>query len=148
MSSLTSPPLPSNAIFHKVMKKPMTVLVRFAGGNGDLKTLEGIVAYEQGAALLTGQHGDVWPVERSIFNATYMAVDDTTFGEDGTYQKRDIKVLATQLSQVTSVEVGYASNPIKGMPGDWLVQYGTDDYGIVSADIFEETYDILNKKTN
>lgn len=148
MSKSIYPPLPPSAEFYSVMKKPVPVSVRFAETAGTLKTLEGDVHYEKGAALLTGQHQDQWPVERAVFNATYIAINETQFGETGTYQKRPIKVIATPLSQATSVTVGYANSPLRGEIGDWLVQYGTDDYGIVSADIFEATYDILNKKTN
>ena len=128
-----------------VRKKPIYGEVKFAKNLGTLKTLEGEVRYEAGAAILTGEAGDTWPVERAKFDASYEAVNGTKHGEDGTYQKRQIEVLAIQLTEPTSVNVGYADDPITGQVGDWLVQYGEGDFGIVNAEIFANTYEILGQ---
>lgn len=129
----------------RVVKKPKPVIVKFAITSGKLATLEGKVSYESGAAIITGEAGDIWPVERAKFDASYKAVNPTTHGEDGTYQKHPIEVLAIQLTEPTSVNVGYAEDPIPGQVGDWLVQYGEGDFGIVNAEIFANTYEILDQ---
>ena len=129
----------------KVVKKKLTkVSVKFAASAGKLKTLEGWVSYEQGAAILTGESGDTWPVEIHQFELTYEPIGNTKQGENGSYCKKPLLVYALELSEKTSVEVGYANDPITGNIGDWLVQYGPKNFGIVAKIIFEKTYDILS----
>lgn len=120
--------------------------VNFAPNAGKLATLEGDVSYEAGSAILTGAEGDTWPVERAKFYTSYEAINGTTHGQDGTYQKRPIPVLAMQLTEPASVKVGYANDPINGKAGDWLLQYGEGDFGIVSQAIFEKTYEIISDR--
>ena len=143
-------PLPLNTALKSkpsaklVRKRPTQVSVMFATSAGKLKTLEGWVSYEQGAAILTGESGDTWPVEIHQFESTYEPVGNTKQGENGTYCKKPLTVYALQLTETTSVQVGYANDPITGKPGDWLVQYGPKNFGIVTKTIFENTYDILS----
>ena len=127
-----------------VKKKPTEVSVQLATSAGKLKTLEGWVSYEQGAAILTGESGDTWPVEIHQFELTYEPIGNTKQGENGSYCKKPLLVYALELSEKTSVEVGYANDPITGNIGDWLVQYGPKNFGIVAKIIFEKTYDILS----
>ena len=127
-----------------VCKQPVSVKVIFKSQAGKLKTLEGWVSYEQGAAILTGESGDTWPVEQHQFESTYEPVGNTIQGESGTYYKKPIIVYALQLTETTSVQVGYANDPITGKPGDWLVQYGPKNFGIVAKSVFKKTYDILS----
>lgn len=133
--------LKNNKLSLVVRKKPIAVKVKFADKAGNLTTLEGDVGYEAGAAILTGDTGVKWPVERAKFDASYDAVN----GADGNYQKRPIEVLAMQLTEPTSVKVGYVNDLITGQVGDWLVQYGEGDFGIVGEEIFAKTYEILSR---
>ena len=143
-------PLPLNTALKSkpsaklVRKRPTQVSVMFATSAGKLKTLEGWVSYEQGAAILTGESGDTWPVEIHQFESTYEPVGNTKQGENGTYCKKPLTVYALQLTETTSVQVGYANDPITGKPGDWLVQYGSKNFGIVAKSVFKKTYDILS----
>jgi hypothetical protein len=41
------------------------------------------------------------------------------------------------------VEVGWQADHLQGQVGDWLVQYNTGSYGIVSKAIFKQTYRII-----
>jgi len=43
--------------------------------------------------------------------------------------------------------VGHADDLLKGRAGDWLVQYGRDDYGIVASDLFAQSYELLDGET-
>jgi hypothetical protein len=80
---------------------------------GDLASVAG--ARRAGDALLTGPHRERWPVRRERFDAAYAA----------------------------SVKVGWQDSPVEGGPGDWLVQYGPGNFGIVAAVIVDATYELL-----
>lgn len=147
MATSARHPVPPPALPNRqgvtVRKKALPVQVSFAGAPGTLDTLEGPVRYEAGAALLTAQAGDRWPVERHRFDETYEPLEGTEPGADGHYRKRPLQVLAWRLEMPTCVPVGHAGDCLIGKAGDWLVQYGPDDFGIVGAAIFEATYEVL-----
>lgn len=128
----------------RACKKPLPVRVAFAPADGVLATLEGDVAYRAGDALMTGAHNEQWPIQRAKFDAAYAAEAGTQPGADGYYAKRYQEVLALRLQQTESVKVGWQDSPLQGRPGDWLLQYGPGDFGIVAADIFETTYTLLD----
>lgn len=46
-----------------------------------------------------------------------------------------------------TVNVSWSNKPLVGKPDDWLVQYRSDDFGIVDGGIFNKTYDIIRKNT-
>lgn len=128
----------------RVVNKPMTVKVKFAKNNGKIKTLEGYVNYQAGAAIVYGESGEVWPLERDKFESIYVATNGTIYGKDGLYQKYPVEVIAIQLAEPTGVKVGYAEDTIIGQPGDWLLQYAENNFGIVNAEIFKNTYAIIS----
>ncbi len=121
-----------------VVKRGVAVSVVFASEPGELATLEGVVRYSQGDALLTGVRGERWPVRRETFFRTYAPVAPTEQGQDGAYRKISPPVRAVRLEE--DARVAIAGGELTGKPGDWLVQYGEGDYGIVSGGIFAETY--------
>jgi hypothetical protein len=126
----------------RARKRPVAVAVEFASRAGLLKTLEGPVRYRTDDALLTGAAGERWPVERAKFDAAYELVPPATGGNFGHYCKRPLTVWARQMSEPFSVRVGYAADALRGQPGDWLLQYASDDYGIISAALFAQTYEL------
>jgi hypothetical protein len=126
-----------------VQKLPIPVSVRFALSDGVCETLEGDVAYKEGAAIMTGVSGEHWPIERYKFEASYDAIAPTQLGQDGWYFKKPIRVLAWQLTEPMQVTVGWKDSPLNGKIGDWLLQYADNDYGIVSGDIFLKSYQIM-----
>lgn len=125
----------------QVFKKPIPVTAAFAESDGVCSTLEGNVRFRTGDAILTGVQGEQWPVRREKFLATYEPCDGTTSGMPGLYIKKKILVWALELDQPYQVKVGWQSDELKGSLGDWLIQYGEGDYGIVNQNIFSETYD-------
>jgi len=125
----------------RVFKKPFPIRVTFAESSGICSTLEGDVGYRAGDAILTGTKGEQWPVKREKFISTYEPYEGTTPGNPGSYTKKKILVWALELDQPYQVNVGWQSDAIKGKEGDWLIQYGNDDYGIVRCSIFSETYE-------
>lgn len=125
-----------------VRKRPLPVQVVFAAEAGRLQTLEGPVGYLAGDAMLTGPLGEQWPVRRAQFEATYEPLPDTRLGGAGAYRKRPQVILARRLEAPATVSVG-RGDPITGRPGDWLVQYGPGEFGIVAEAVFAKTYELV-----
>jgi len=126
----------------RVQKKNIPVVVRFEESDGICNTKEGHVSYKASDAILTGMEGEQWPIERKKFDATYKPVSPTLAGENGTYAKKPISVYALQMQEDFYVIISWGHNRLEGKAGDWLVQYGEDDYGIVSQPIFEKAYEM------
>jgi len=135
--------LQENYCAQKVQKKTIPVEVRFADADGVCKTKEGDVSYKAGDAIMTGVEGEQWPIERPKFDASYDAISPTKHGENGQYCKKPIQVFALQMNEPFYVNVSWSDDRLEGKPGDWLLQYGPDDYGVVSKSIFEATYKII-----
>jgi hypothetical protein len=128
----------------RVVKRPLPVKVRFAEEDGVCETLEGTVGYRSGAAILTGIAGETWPVGREQFDERYEPGEGVTPGRDGVYVKKPLVALAIRLDD--SIEIPMPNGGLlRGEPGDWLLQYGVSDYGIVRDDIFLATYEILQR---
>jgi PGDYG protein len=128
----------------RARKRAVSVVVEFAEDNGTLTTLEGPVAYRGGDALLTGSHGERWPVPRERFDATYDAQAPLRPGKPGRYLKRPLLVWARQLREPIDVILDADRGTLHGEPGDWLVQYAPGDQGVVAAAIFTESYELLD----
>lgn len=125
-----------------VVKRPIPVKVTFARDQGVCPTLEGSVQYAAGDAILTGIQGENWPIRRERFEQTYAPCHGTVLGMDGTYVKKPLPVLALCLDQPATVPVA-SGGQLRGEPGDWLLEYGANEYGIVRDSIFRATYEIL-----
>ena len=125
----------------RVRKRSVVMDVVFASTNGATATREGMVQHAAGDAILTGVEGETWPIRRPVFLATYEAIAPTQPGEPGRYVKRPVEVLALELQKPATVAVGWQRDPLVGGPGDWLVQYGLGEHGIVSCSVFAATYD-------
>lgn len=125
----------------QAIKRTVPVSVEFALSDGICATLEGPVAYQTGDAILTGVAGESWPMPRARFDERYRPIDTTSCGENGTYVKRPMTVSAVQLTE--SIELSIAGGVLSGNAGDWLLEYGPGDYGIVRGDIFLKTYCVI-----
>lgn len=136
------PDLATDARAVRAIKRPIPVRVEFAVADGVCQTLEGLVSYRRGDAVFTGIAGESWPVSRERFEQRYVATDGTMPGGDGAYIKRHMEVFALRLE--AAIEVPKAGGGcLYGNPGDWLLQYAPDDYGIINDGIFRETYDLI-----
>lgn len=129
--------------FVEVVKLPIPVTVEFALNDGIIETLEGPVHYIRGDAIITGINGERWPVQRLKHFANYAPVPPTQTGQNGFYLKRATKTIAKKMMQPFTVSVGYAKDPLKGRVGDWLLQYADGSHGVVAADIFSQTYQVI-----
>lgn len=124
----------------QVIKRCVPVKVCFANEDGVCQTLEGPVRYRAGDALLEGGHNDQWPIQRTKFFDNYDPLPPTCKGKAGQYVKKAKRVWAKRLLEPIEVPVGWQDDTLKGMPGDWLLQYGPGDYGVVKPEIFDATY--------
>jgi Exopolyphosphatase-related proteins len=122
------------------VKRDLPVQVVFADRDDSLKTREGHVAYKEGDALLTGPGGDVWPVARTCFETRYLPEEGIAFGENGQYRPRGHPVYGIQVEEPFTVCLSGEKGLLQGIPGDWIVQYGPGEYGIVGHEIFDRTY--------
>jgi hypothetical protein len=124
----------------RVCKKPVAVEVEFAAADGVCKTLEGEVQYSAGDALLTGGHGDHWPVRRDLFRSSYEPIPPTRAGQNGRYRKLPALAHALRLTELFDIPASWQREALHGRPGDWLLRYGDGSFGIVQDEIFRETY--------
>ena len=123
----------------KVQKKAIPLEFRVAEQPETIETLEGSVEAPAGAYIMTGTKGENWPIPGDKFKETYDIVSDTTAS------KKAIPVPGKQMQEDFFVTVSWSPDKLNGKPGDWLVQYGPGDYGVVEAGIFDETYDRLGE---
>lgn len=124
----------------RVCKKPVAVEVEFAAADGVCETLEGAVQYSAGDALLTGSHGDHWPVRRALFGSSYEPIPPTRAGQNGRYRKLPALAHALRLTQSFDIPASWQRETLHGRPGDWLLRYAGGSFGIVQDEIFRETY--------
>ena len=103
------------------------------------------MGYRPGDAILTGVEGEQWPIEREKFDASYEPVAPTCPGEDGRYVKKPISVWALQMDEPFFVTVSWSNDRLEGQAGDWLLQYGEGDYGVVKNSVFQKTYEVLEQ---
>lgn len=123
----------------QVCKLPLPVQARFAAVAGICGTLEGPVAYAAGDAILTGVQGEHWTMTRAKFDHAYVPLA----GVAGQYLKRPLNVWAAPLDSAIDVPLGDRRGTLHGVAGDWLLQYGPGDFGVVASDIFDKTYRVL-----
>ena len=127
----------------RARKREQAVLVRFAEQAAAVETLEGVVHAKLGDAIVTGLFGENWPVSRDTFAGKYDAVPPLEVGAPGRYMSLPIEVLAVEMQAPFDVVLSDGHSRLTGRPGDWLVDYGDGNLGIVNAVIFGATYEIL-----
>ena len=123
------------AVVYNIQKKNIPLQYRIAVEPETVFTREGKVEAPAGAYIMTGTEGEKWPIPADKFEETYDIIDDSTAA------KKPIPVLGKNMKEDFFVTVSWSPDKLEGKPGDWLVQYGPGDYGVVGADIFNDTYD-------
>ncbi len=125
----------------RACKKEQVVRIDFASGSGIVQTLEGPVPYAPGDAIVTGSLGEQWPVTEEYLQLTYTPADGQAAGKSGKYAARPLPVTALRPNNdfYVALENGAV---LRGGPGDWLVQYANNDYGLVKDSIFNVLYDV------
>jgi len=125
----------------RAVKRPVAVRVEFATAEETVPTREGPAQAREGDAILTAATGERWPVPRSTFNRDYEPLVPTRAGESGDYRKRPAEVRALKVMQPFRLTLADGVSELEGRAGDWLVDYGDGDLGVVGAAIFRKTYD-------
>jgi hypothetical protein len=128
----------------RARKRALTVLVHFAPADCLVQTLEGPVRAHAQDAIVTGAVGEQWPVARARFAQRYQPVAPLAPGLDGSYMTVPAEVLALQMDAPFSVVLADGDSHLAGAAGDWLLDYGDGSLGIVGADIFTTTYDLID----
>ena len=136
--------LSEDSAAHRARKRAVVVQVEFAGTDGTLETQEGPVHCSKGDALLTGTGGERRPVARDKFEESYAPVAPTRTGKAGPYRKRPRVVWAKPMDHAFDVTLDRDRGTLRGQAGDWLIQYGPSDLGVVSAHVFSQTYELLD----
>ena len=119
------------------------VQVRFATAPCTVQTNEGVVHARVGDAILTGINGEHWRVSQARFGDKYRAAESTQKGTDGAYISRPNRVFAVPMKDTFDVLLADGESKLTGRPGDWLVDYGDGSLGVVSAKVFDQTYEIV-----
>jgi hypothetical protein len=120
------------------------VQVRFAGSDCIVTTREGAVQARTGDAIITGTAGEHWRVSRARFADKYRPKGATAAGESGPYLSRPYEILALLMNEAFEVMLADGVSRLKGLEGDWLVDYGDGSLGVVAPDIFATTYQIIS----
>ncbi len=120
----------------------MAFAVEFAAQAGNLQTLEGLVSYEIGDALVTGIQAERWPVPRAYFETAYEPAGKGRFGQNGQFRRRPERVLAVKLRVPTQVKLSEQRGTLSGKAGDWLIERASGERSIVAGGIFALTYDM------
>jgi hypothetical protein len=144
MRDLSGANLEKDPAAHRARKRPVVCKVEFAAAAGQIDTMEGPVSHLAGDAIVTGVSKERWPIAREKFLRSYEPVGATKAGMAGRYRKRPILVWARPMNEPFSVKVGSSADTIEGDAGDWLLQYGAGEYGVVDADVFEKSYELLD----
>jgi hypothetical protein len=119
------------------------VNVRFTPVSCIIHTHEGTVHAKPGDAILCGIDDEQWRVSRERFAEKYSPLPPTRDGESGRYVSRRNHVLAVRMSEPFEVLLADGISMLRGRTRDWLVDYGDGSLGIVTAEIFARTYEIL-----
>ena len=129
-----NPNLSDDSDAFETAKKPIPLEFRIAERDEEIQTKEGPVRATGGDAIMTGTEGENWPIPREKFEQTYDVL------KPGIAAKKDIPVFAKEMAEAFQVKVSWSPDLLQGDPGDFLVQYGPGDYGVVGREIFRKTY--------
>ncbi len=121
--------------------RPIEVCVEIAQAGQLVPTAEGDVDARPGDAIVTGVRGERWPVSRGRFLRTYDAERGTRPGDSGLYRKCVRPVRALQVHEPFKVVIEEGVRELIGQPGDWLLDYGNGDLGVVADEVFDLTYE-------
>ena len=117
--------------------------VRFTPVACTVQTSEGVVHAVPGDAIITGTAGEHWRVSRARFAEKYRPVAPTVAGGPGRYLSLPNRIMALPMTEDFEVVLADGISRLRGVAGEWLVDYGDGSLGIVSQAIFATTYEII-----
>ncbi len=122
-------------------KKPVILKAVQAQAPTTIQTLEGPVQANQGDWIMTGVKGEQWPVRPEVFARSYDAVP----GAADMFQKKQIQIMAVQISQPMQILDAQGAVKYTGSPQDWLVIGLNGDKYFVKPDVFAATYGAVDQ---
>jgi hypothetical protein len=122
----------------KTFKKPAKERYEIANAPGTIDTLEGPVKYPKGFYIMSGPKGEQYPISSEKFAELK---DDLG---DGIATPKKIVKLAKLADHDGSVPTSWGETLHYTAGNDYIVKHGTNDYGAVKKDIFQQTYDTTN----
>ncbi len=125
-----------------VRKRALRVSVQFASAATTIATPEGKIAIAPGDAIVDDGNGRQWGVARALFDARYAPVAPVPPGDAGAYISLPTEARAMQMSTPFRVRFADGVSELEGRPGDWLLDYGDGSLGVVSAQVFDDSYDL------
>jgi hypothetical protein len=121
----------------KYRKKPLIVTAEVLTDACYITTLEGVSEGKKGDYLVTGVDNEQWIVKPKWFKEYYTHV------RGNQYQRKPMIVDAVQIHEPELVHA--PTGDIKGDPGDYRVTGKKGEHWYVKPDIFEKTYERVNK---
>ena len=134
-----SPELLADPRALRVHKPAASVRARRAAQLEQVSTREGAVPANPGDFIVTAATGEQWPVARDAFARRYRPA-----GAPGEYDSIAHASLALAVNEPFAVVLADGVSRLYGQPGDGLLDYGDGSMGIVAADIFPATYQLLD----
>lgn len=117
-----------------VWKKGTPEKFRIAEKDGVLLTKEGPQKYLAGHFILTGPKGEQYSMSKETFSEL------KTDNGDGTATPLKIPKLAKLADRDGAVLTAWGHTLQYRAKKDYIIRHGKGDYGVVKADIFQETY--------
>jgi hypothetical protein len=130
-------------IWVQAQKRVMVMSVVFSTSSTAVNTLEGTVHCGAGDAIITGVQGEQWPVEKAQFVQFYEPIPPTVMGENGYYSRFPLTVDVAILTCKCHLELPNQRGILEGKTGDWLVCQPNGSLGVVVADIFAKSYQLI-----
>lgn len=123
----------------RVHKIASHVTARRASQLERVSTREGPAPAHPGDFIVTAATGEQWPVAGDAFARRYRPA-----GAPGEYCSVPHDSLALFVDEPFAVVLADGVARLYGQPGDWLLDYGDGSMGVVAADIFPATYQLLD----
>eukprot|EP01041_Mallomonas_annulata_P009414 gene9414-19533_t len=106
--------------------------------SGTITTLEGEMKYEVGHKIITGPHGEKYPVTLTVFETFY--IDNN----DGTATPKKIMKFAKLADHDGVINTSMGDMEDKA-GADYIVRHGPGHYGPVKKEIFNKTYETMKE---
>jgi hypothetical protein len=118
----------------KAFKVPAKERYEIAKVPGTIETLEGPVKYPAGYYIMTGPKGEQYPISPEKFKELK---DDLG---NGICTPKKIVKMAKVADHSGSVDTSWGEKLNYNPEVDIIVRHGSNDYGVVKKDIFQQTY--------
>lgn len=109
-----------------------------------IKSLEGSQTIPIGGVIITGLEGEHYGMSPQSFTKKYCDIlyfDDSKYSGIAT-KNIDSTVVYEWISPIRKISVRTWAGNIHSSPGDYIVRYGKDDFGIIKPNLFAKLYSV------